>query len=78
MTDVLFPELSHADAAARGILATWFVRDGERVEAEQLLAEVQVDKVSVEVPAPAAGVVHLLVEEEAEVSQGTPIARIDP
>lgn len=78
MTDVLFPELSRADAAARGILATWFVRDGERVEAEQLLAEVQVDKVSVEVPAPAAGVVHLLVEEEAEVSQGTPIARIDP
>jgi pyruvate/2-oxoglutarate dehydrogenase complex dihydrolipoamide acyltransferase (E2) component len=77
MTDVLFPALSRKDVAARGILATWFVRDGERVEAEQLLAEVQVDKVSVEVPAPAAGVVHLLVEEEAEVSQGTPIARID-
>ena len=45
--------------------------------ADQLLAEVQVDKVSVEVPAPAAGVIHLLVDEEAEVPQGTPIARID-
>jgi pyruvate/2-oxoglutarate dehydrogenase complex dihydrolipoamide acyltransferase (E2) component len=39
-----------------------------------LLAEVQVDKVSVEVPAPAAGVIHMLVDEEAEVPQGTPIA----
>lgn len=77
MTEVLFPAPSRDIAAARGVLATWFVRDGELVEAQQLLAEVQVDKVSLEVPAPAAGVVHLLVEEEAEVAQGTPIARID-
>jgi pyruvate/2-oxoglutarate dehydrogenase complex dihydrolipoamide acyltransferase (E2) component len=41
------------------------------------LAEVQVDKVSVEVPAPVAGVVRLLVAEEATVQQGAPIARID-
>lgn len=77
MTDIPFPALSRQNAAARGILATWFVRDGQQVEAEQLLAEVQVDKVTVEVPAPAAGVVHLLVEEDAEVTQGHPIARID-
>jgi pyruvate/2-oxoglutarate dehydrogenase complex dihydrolipoamide acyltransferase (E2) component len=76
MTDVLFPALSREDAAARGVLATWFVRDGESVEADQLLAEVQVDKVTAEVPAPAAGTVRLLVKEEAEVEQGTPIARI--
>lgn len=35
------------------------------------------DKVSVEVPAPVGGVVHLLCEEEATVAQGAPIARID-
>jgi pyruvate/2-oxoglutarate dehydrogenase complex dihydrolipoamide acyltransferase (E2) component len=77
MTEVMFPALSKEQPAALGVLATWFVRDGERVAADQLLAEVQVDKVSVEVPAPAAGVIHLLVDEEAEVPQGTPIARID-
>ena len=47
------------------------------VAPDQLLAEVQVDKVAAEVPAPAAGVVHLLVDEEAVVRQGAPIARID-
>jgi pyruvate/2-oxoglutarate dehydrogenase complex dihydrolipoamide acyltransferase (E2) component len=36
-----------------------------------------VDKVSAEVPAPVAGVVRLLVEEEQTVTQGTPIARIE-
>jgi pyruvate/2-oxoglutarate dehydrogenase complex dihydrolipoamide acyltransferase (E2) component len=47
------------------------------VQADQLLAEVQVDKVAADVPAPRGGVVHLLVGEEDAVAQGTPIARID-
>jgi pyruvate/2-oxoglutarate dehydrogenase complex dihydrolipoamide acyltransferase (E2) component len=45
--------------------------------ADQLLAEVQVDKVAVEVPAPAAGTVRLLVPEEAVVKLGEAIARIE-
>jgi len=77
MTDVPFPALSKESPAAEGVVATWFVADGETVQADQLLAEVQVDKVAAEVPAPRAGVVHLLVGEEATVTQGTPIARID-
>jgi len=77
MTEVPFPALSQKDPTARGVVATWFVRDGERVEPQQTLAEVQVDKVTVEVPAPVGGLVRLLVEEGAEVSQGDPIAAID-
>jgi pyruvate/2-oxoglutarate dehydrogenase complex dihydrolipoamide acyltransferase (E2) component len=77
MTEVLFPALSKDDPAALGVLTTWFVSDGDRVTADQLLAEVQVDKVSVEVPSPTAGIVHLLVDEEAEVPQGTPIATVN-
>jgi pyruvate/2-oxoglutarate dehydrogenase complex dihydrolipoamide acyltransferase (E2) component len=77
MTDVLFPPLSKETPDAEGVLATWFVSEGATVAADQLLAEVQVDKVSAEVPAPAGGVVHLLVGEEATVKQGEPIARID-
>ncbi|QWZ08766.1 lipoyl domain-containing protein [Nocardioides panacis] len=76
MTEVLFPPLSKEEPDGQGVLATWFVRDGERVEEDQLLAEVQVDKVAADVPAPVAGVVHLLVEEEQAVRQGTAIARI--
>ncbi|MET9315425.1 lipoyl domain-containing protein [Kribbella sp. NPDC003505] len=77
MTDVVFPALSKETPDAEGVLATWFVSDGATVTADQLLAEVQVEKVSAEVPAPVGGVVHLLVAEEATVKQGSPIARIE-
>lgn len=77
MTDVLFPPLSKETPDAEGVLSTWFVTDGATVAVDQLLAEVQVDKVSAEVPAPAGGVVHLLVDEEATVRQGAAIARIE-
>jgi pyruvate/2-oxoglutarate dehydrogenase complex dihydrolipoamide acyltransferase (E2) component len=77
VTDVLFPPLSKETPDAEGVLTTWFVTEGATVAADQLIAEVQVDKVSAEVPAPAGGVVHLLVDEEATVPQGVPIARID-
>jgi len=77
MTDVLFPSLSKEAPEAVGVLATWFVPEGATVSADQLIAEVQVDKVAAEVVAPVAGVVHLLVDEEASVVQGAPIARID-
>ena len=76
MTDVLFPSLSKENPDTEGILATWFVSDGAAVAADQLIAEVQVDKVSADVVAPVAGVIHLLVAEEAVVTQGAPIARI--
>lgn len=74
---VHFPPLSKETPDAEGVLATWFVSEGSSVAPGQLLAEVQVDKVAAEVPATAGGVVHLLVEEEAVVRQGEPIARID-
>lgn len=77
MTEVPFPQMSKEDPGAEGVVSTWFVSDGEHVDADQLLAEVQVDKVAAEVPAPVAGTVRLLVEEEGAVIQGTAIARID-
>lgn len=77
MTDVLFPPLSKETPYAEGVLTTWFVGEGSPVLADQLIAEVQVDKVSAEVHAPTGGTVHLLVQEEDTVRQGAPIARIE-
>lgn len=76
--DVLFPALSEENPETEGVLATWYVASGEQVAEGQLLAEVQVDKVSAEVAAPGAGVVSLLVVEDEAVVQGEPIARIEP
>ncbi len=77
MTDVVFPPLSKESPDAEGVLVSWYVDEGASVTADQVVAEVQVDKVSADVVAPAAGVLHRLVEEEATVHQGDPIARIE-
>ena len=76
MTDVLFPILSRERPEAEGVVATWFVTDGQVVTAGQLLAEIQVDKASQEVPAPVDGVVNILAREGEVVPQGSAIARI--
>jgi pyruvate/2-oxoglutarate dehydrogenase complex dihydrolipoamide acyltransferase (E2) component len=75
-TEVLFPPLSKEAPDSVGVLSSWFVREGESVDEDQVLGEVQVDKVSAEVVAPSSGTVHLLVAEEAEVKQGSVIATI--
>lgn len=77
MADVFFPKLSEEDPTAEGVLATWFVSDGEQVASGQLLGEVMVDKVSGEVVAPVAGQVRLLAAEEQAARQGDVIARVD-
>jgi pyruvate/2-oxoglutarate dehydrogenase complex dihydrolipoamide acyltransferase (E2) component len=77
VTDVPFPAVSKEGPSSEGVVSTWFVGDGDSVREGQLIAEVQVDKVSAEVPAPVAGTVRLLVQEEAVVKQGDLIARIE-
>jgi len=77
MTEVPFPSVAGDQPDAEGVVATWFVDDGERIEAGALLCEVAVDKVDMEVLAPASGTVRLLVKEGGVVRQGTPIARIE-
>jgi len=62
-----------------GIVANWFVREGRTVEAGETICEIQVEKVSVDVPAPAAGeVTEVLVGEGDEFTRGDPLARIRP
>ncbi len=77
MTEVVFPQMSQENPSAEGVLSTWFVSDGDTVAGDQVIAEVQVDKVAADVPAPCAGVVHLAAAEGAVVHQGERIATID-
>ena len=77
MADVLFPRLSEKEPTAEGVLATWFVGDGDQVASGQLLGEVMVDKVSGEVVAPTSGRVRLLVGEDQTARQGDVIAEVD-
>jgi pyruvate/2-oxoglutarate dehydrogenase complex dihydrolipoamide acyltransferase (E2) component len=75
--DVLFPVMSRDDPAGEGVIGTWFALDGETVSEGQLIAEVQVDKVSGDVEAPASGVLRHVVPEEGASNQGAVIGRIE-
>jgi pyruvate/2-oxoglutarate dehydrogenase complex dihydrolipoamide acyltransferase (E2) component len=62
-----------------GYLANWFVRVGTTVTTGETLCEVQVEKVSVDVPAPIDGeVTDIVVEEGDEFARTDPLARLTP
>ena len=77
MSEVRFPKIKESEPDAEGVLATWFVGDGEEVQEGQLLCEVQVEKTSEDVYSEAAGTVRLAVSEGDVVRQGEVIARIE-
>ena len=67
------PEL--AESVVEGEIVKWLVKEGDRVEQDQLLVEVMTDKVTVEVPSPYAGILLKQVAKEGEVvAIGKPIA----
>ncbi|NNN16640.1 MAG: biotin attachment protein [Acidimicrobiaceae bacterium] len=76
-TEVRFPWLSSQEPDSEGIVSTWFVESGETVAADQLIAEVQLDKVAADVRAPASGIVRHLILEGQVATQGTAIAVIE-
>jgi pyruvate/2-oxoglutarate dehydrogenase complex dihydrolipoamide acyltransferase (E2) component len=63
-----------------GILTQWLVQDGDRVEADQPIAEIATDKIEHELLAPVAGTIADLhaTDDEEELPVGTVIARITP
>ncbi len=74
--DIIVPRVS--ETTEEGVLVTWFVESGARVREGDLVAEVQVEKTSAEIRAPADGrIAELLVEPGAVIVQGHPIASLD-
>ncbi|MFB6155792.1 MAG: lipoyl domain-containing protein [Haloferacaceae archaeon] len=60
------------------VVTNWFVREGATVDEGETVCEIQVEKVSVDVPAPAAGTVgEILVDENEEFTRGDAVARIE-
>ncbi len=76
MAEVLFPPMSENDPEAEGVVSTWFVSDGDQVDEGDLIAEVAVDKADMEIVAPQAGTISILVTEDQAVKQNSPIATI--
>lgn len=58
-------------------IATWLVEDGDYVEKDQAIAEVDSDKATLELPAEAAGTITLKAEEGDAVAVGAVVCLID-
>ena len=75
-TDVTVPALG--ESITEATLGKWLKKPGDPVKADEPVASLETDKVSIEVPAPSAGTLaDQLVAEGATVSVGAVIAHID-
>ena len=71
--EVTVPALG--ESVTEAVVASWFKKVGDAVEADEPLCELETDKVSVEVPAPSAGTLtEILADEGATVEASATIA----
>ena len=75
MTEIKVPSLG--ESITEATVSKWLKRPGEPVAADEPVAEIETDKVTLEVPAPAAGTLaEILAEEGASVPVGAVLGRI--
>ncbi len=65
--DVVVPTLG--ESVSEATVSTWFKQVGDSVSQDEMLCELETDKVSVEVPAPAAGTLCDIFAQEGETVQ---------
>lgn len=76
MTQILVPTLG--ESVSEATIARWLKKEGEAVKADEILLELETDKVTLEVPAPAAGVlIKISVKEGDTVGVGAMLGEIE-
>jgi 2-oxoglutarate dehydrogenase E2 component (dihydrolipoamide succinyltransferase) len=74
--EVQVPQLS--ESVAEGTLATWKKKIGDSIARDEILVDIETDKVVLEVPSPGAGVLVEIIKGDGDtVVSGELIARID-
>lgn len=74
-TEVKIPSMG--ESISSGILAAWHVKDGDYVEKDQPLYELETDKITSEANAEVSGVISIKVAVDDEVDIGQVVATID-
>ncbi len=73
MTDVMVPALG--ESVSEATVSTWFKKPGDAVKQDEMLCELETDKVSVEVPSPVTGVLtEILAPEGTTVAANARLA----
>lgn len=74
--DIIVPQVGESIVEAE--IGQWFKKDGEQVEKDELLLELETEKVNVELNAEVAGRLKILAQQGETVKIGALIGRIDP
>lgn len=75
-TDIIMPQLG--ESIAEGTVVKWLIPVGGMIQKDESLLEVETEKVTLEVPSPATGLLNEIIVHEGEtVPVGTLLARID-
>jgi 2-oxoglutarate dehydrogenase E2 component (dihydrolipoamide succinyltransferase) len=74
--ELRIPQLG--ESVTEGTIARWLKRDGDVVEAEEPVLELETDKATMEIPAGASGRLEIVERDGAVVRVGTVVARITP
>jgi 2-oxoglutarate dehydrogenase E2 component (dihydrolipoamide succinyltransferase) len=74
-TEVKIPAMG--ESISSGILSAWHVKDGDYVEKDQVLYELETDKITSEANAEVSGVISIKVDADEEVEIGQIVATID-
>ncbi len=74
--NVLMPQLG--ETVTEGTVANWHKKVGDTVAVDEIILDIETDKVSMEIPAPAAGVItEIRVQQGTTVEVGTVLAVIE-
>src|SRR5687767_10423556 len=65
------------ESVTEGTVARWLKKDGEAVRADEPVVELETDKATAEVVAPASGVLRIRAKEGQTVSVGTVVGHIE-
>src|SRR3954454_13454373 len=75
-TEIRVPTLG--ESVSEATIAKWFKKPGDAVKADEPLLELETDKVTLEVPAPAAGTLgDIVANDGATVAPGALLGSID-
>ncbi|TVQ60297.1 MAG: 2-oxoglutarate dehydrogenase complex dihydrolipoyllysine-residue succinyltransferase [Phycisphaerales bacterium] len=74
-TDIVIPALG--ESITSGVIATWLKNDGDHVDRDETVLELETDKITLELPSPAAGVLKRKAAEGDTVEVGAVVGLID-
>lgn len=75
LSDIVIPSVG--ESVTSGVIGRWLKKDGEPVQRDEIVLELETDKVTMEVRAPGAGVLKQLAAEGDTVKIGQVVGQVD-